>query len=532
MKVPIDPSEPMFPIRPNEPVCQYYMKHGTCKFGQACKFHHPPQSPTTAALVGGGTCSVVMNVARKNDSSQILLNPVGTDSNGSPMMLQFLPQRPDEPDCIFFLKNGRCKYGATCRYHHPVNFHQRRQDDVRRQRPQMQQVHDGMKLQFVGQSVPQHKFQQGGTHVVTSDGSVAFMTLDGSAGPQASHQTIPVSIGNDLGNSYGNQVAVPISVSQEHASSSSSIASSYDTASSNLPIDVAHGDPSSGLWNRPKSSGRNGVTSYTTDSSGAMSHSQLPSYAPRMGHSQNTSDGSVSSRRHRSASYGSASDNSSYLDKNGPLNRPGGSSMNSVRAWRSERSASYDGTRSQDHAVNFHSEAARSPVMRGTIPKQRRNQPSTEAVDAGLSMMTSALLNMLDTPEDVPIDNYEQQLLPPSVARDGRKVNPHIRDDSALSHHPAEQGMSRPAYYHQESGEHLDQDIFCGLAVNARESDTRYQDTRPPTTRDDSGAWFPSWQGMDYVGRPMDENAQSMSVIQPRHTPPTSSPHTANIFLP
>merc|ERR1719148_203985 len=35
--------------------------------------------------------------------------------------VQLLPQRPGEANCIYFLRNGRCKYGATCKYHHPTN---------------------------------------------------------------------------------------------------------------------------------------------------------------------------------------------------------------------------------------------------------------------------------------------------------------------------------------------------------------------------------------------------------------------------
>jgi hypothetical protein len=54
MKAPVDPSEPMFPVRLNEPVCQYYVKHGTCKFGQACKFNHPVQVPLQATSMNGG----------------------------------------------------------------------------------------------------------------------------------------------------------------------------------------------------------------------------------------------------------------------------------------------------------------------------------------------------------------------------------------------------------------------------------------------------------------------------------------------
>lgn len=79
-----NPSEPPFPIRPGEPPCQYFLKHGTCKFGQTCKFDHPP------------------------------------NQKANHLPEQLLPQRPGEPDCIYFLRNGRCKYGITCKYHHPV----------------------------------------------------------------------------------------------------------------------------------------------------------------------------------------------------------------------------------------------------------------------------------------------------------------------------------------------------------------------------------------------------------------------------
>ncbi|KAF8414162.1 hypothetical protein HHK36_002161 [Tetracentron sinense] len=29
------------------------------------------------------------------------------------------PERPDEPDCQYFLKTGSCKFGPTCKFHHP-----------------------------------------------------------------------------------------------------------------------------------------------------------------------------------------------------------------------------------------------------------------------------------------------------------------------------------------------------------------------------------------------------------------------------
>jgi Uncharacterized conserved protein, contains RING and CCCH-type Zn-fingers len=118
-----DPNEPPFPIRPDEPICQYYLKNGTCKFGQTCKFHHPPH-------LMGKSRSVFNNAAGASPSSSGIPVAVSNASQGPPRDISIpgkfgigLPQRPSEPDCIYFLKHARCKYGATCKYHHPVTSH-------------------------------------------------------------------------------------------------------------------------------------------------------------------------------------------------------------------------------------------------------------------------------------------------------------------------------------------------------------------------------------------------------------------------
>lgn len=107
MKARMDPNEPPFPIRPNEPLCQYYMKNGTCKFGQSCKFHHPSQLLSSTMLTRICTVCPVSNETYSVECSQ-------------KAFLQFLPQRPGEPNCTFFMRNGTCKYGATCKFHHPT----------------------------------------------------------------------------------------------------------------------------------------------------------------------------------------------------------------------------------------------------------------------------------------------------------------------------------------------------------------------------------------------------------------------------
>ncbi|XP_077212256.1 zinc finger CCCH domain-containing protein ZFN-like [Tasmannia lanceolata] len=80
--------ENVFPERPDQPECQFYMKTGDCKFGAVCRFHHPRER-----LIPAPDC---------------VLSPLG------------LPLRPGEPLCIFYSRYGICKFGPNCKYDHPM----------------------------------------------------------------------------------------------------------------------------------------------------------------------------------------------------------------------------------------------------------------------------------------------------------------------------------------------------------------------------------------------------------------------------
>ncbi|KMZ60839.1 Zinc finger CCCH domain-containing protein ZFN-like [Zostera marina] len=79
-----------YPERIGQPECQYYLKTGTCKFGATCKFHHPKDK---AGIAG-----------------RAQLNNMG------------YPIRPNEPECTYYLRTGECKFGNTCKFHHPQPF--------------------------------------------------------------------------------------------------------------------------------------------------------------------------------------------------------------------------------------------------------------------------------------------------------------------------------------------------------------------------------------------------------------------------
>lgn len=80
--------ESVFPERPDQPECQFYMKTGDCKFGAVCRFHHPKER-----FIPAPNC---------------VLSPLG------------LPLRPGAPLCIFYSRYGICKFGPNCKFDHPM----------------------------------------------------------------------------------------------------------------------------------------------------------------------------------------------------------------------------------------------------------------------------------------------------------------------------------------------------------------------------------------------------------------------------
>ncbi|XP_043722092.1 zinc finger CCCH domain-containing protein ZFN-like isoform X2 [Telopea speciosissima] len=80
--------ENVFPERPDQPECQFYMKTGDCKFGSVCRFHHPRE--------------------RQIPVPDCMLSPLG------------LPLRPGEPLCMFYSRYSICKFGPNCKFDHPV----------------------------------------------------------------------------------------------------------------------------------------------------------------------------------------------------------------------------------------------------------------------------------------------------------------------------------------------------------------------------------------------------------------------------
>jgi hypothetical protein len=84
------PKQLLYPQRPGQPDCRFYLQFGECKFLSACIFHHPRDGL-----------------------------PVGSNSSGPAQSDLIGPEIHDMPDCPFYIKSGKCHFGSACEFRHP-----------------------------------------------------------------------------------------------------------------------------------------------------------------------------------------------------------------------------------------------------------------------------------------------------------------------------------------------------------------------------------------------------------------------------
>jgi len=146
-------ADQIYPQRPDQPECPFFLKNGMCAYGSSCKFNHPPQvksipyEPATENRSGPlprrfatacpfylktGICRYGMECrfdhpplnaqtseqqSTTGDFGNLFPEGFGLNMN---LVDQSLPLNPGAPDCQFFLKTGNCSFGFKCRYNHPV----------------------------------------------------------------------------------------------------------------------------------------------------------------------------------------------------------------------------------------------------------------------------------------------------------------------------------------------------------------------------------------------------------------------------
>ncbi|ESQ48762.1 hypothetical protein EUTSA_v10020494mg [Eutrema salsugineum] len=129
---------PVYPQRPGEKDCTHYMQTRTCKFGESCKFDHPIWVPEggipdwkEAPLVpnddyperpGEPDCPYYIKTQRCKYGLRCKFNHPRAAAAVSVENQDSLPERPSEPPCTFYMKTGKCKFGLTCKFHHPKDI--------------------------------------------------------------------------------------------------------------------------------------------------------------------------------------------------------------------------------------------------------------------------------------------------------------------------------------------------------------------------------------------------------------------------
>ncbi|KAL6842782.1 hypothetical protein ACP4OV_027626 [Aristida adscensionis] len=91
----VEPKPIIYPQRPGETVCDFYMKTGFCKYSEKCKFHHP---------IDRSACGSNEN----RDSPQAVQ-----------LTLAGLPRRQEAKVCAFYMRTGTCQFGVHCKFDHP-----------------------------------------------------------------------------------------------------------------------------------------------------------------------------------------------------------------------------------------------------------------------------------------------------------------------------------------------------------------------------------------------------------------------------
>ncbi|CAL4948721.1 unnamed protein product [Urochloa decumbens] len=117
-------AEDFYPERPGEPDCPYFLKSNSCRFKSKCKFNHPKETIYTATAGAKETIYTATAGAKETIYMATIdaAAHIGAADGSVPAEThnpKGLPVRPGEVDCSFYMKTGSCKYGSTCRFNHP-----------------------------------------------------------------------------------------------------------------------------------------------------------------------------------------------------------------------------------------------------------------------------------------------------------------------------------------------------------------------------------------------------------------------------
>ncbi|GFZ08979.1 zinc finger C-x8-C-x5-C-x3-H type family protein [Actinidia rufa] len=81
-------------------------------------------SPSTQSTVGAAPFYGITQLSPSGSSytGAYLPLPSSAGPSSSSQKEQTFPERPGQPECQYYMKTGDCKFGSSCRYHHPAEW--------------------------------------------------------------------------------------------------------------------------------------------------------------------------------------------------------------------------------------------------------------------------------------------------------------------------------------------------------------------------------------------------------------------------
>ncbi|KAG6432155.1 hypothetical protein SASPL_103729 [Salvia splendens] len=115
-----------YPERPDEPNCIYYLRTAFCGYGDRCRFNHPRdrgKSGRIGAYVmfdeDHRCCDYEIEILKSRQWELLELVEVSTRNVLANQSVSWTYQLLGEKECSYYVKTGQCKFGVTCKFHHP-----------------------------------------------------------------------------------------------------------------------------------------------------------------------------------------------------------------------------------------------------------------------------------------------------------------------------------------------------------------------------------------------------------------------------
>ncbi|KAE9602151.1 putative transcription factor C3H family [Lupinus albus] len=190
--------------------------------------------------------------------------------SGSGQKEQSLPERPDQPECQYYMKTGECKFGPSCRYNHPA--------DMSAPKVNVFLSPVGLPLR-PGASVCTHYTQRGVCKFGPAckfDHPMGSLSYSPSASSLSDMPVAPYPVGSSLGtlasSSSSSELRPDLASGSSKEPGSYRMSSSMSTSTGSVGLTLSTGGPISQSVNQPSVQSSSPLSTTTASTNSTVSH--------------------------------------------------------------------------------------------------------------------------------------------------------------------------------------------------------------------------------------------------------------------